>query len=187
MKLFDEYPELRDDMIILRRPQEEDADVLLKMCNNERICRYLPTFLEEQKYEDKREAIRKMYFDSFLNKRAIHLGIYLSEGNIDNNSFAGIFEIYDFDEKKGDVSLGIRIDEGFWDKGLATRVIRLVLDYLNNCEGIKTASAHIMPDNKASAAIAVKLGFIRIEAGREEDWGFGENIFVDKYIYYFDR
>ena len=177
MKLFDDYPFLEDEFILLKRPGEDSAEALDMMTRNEKVYRFLPTFLHELQYEDKREAIRTMYDDCFLKHISIHLGIYLKE----DDSFVGLVELYNLDEEKKDVLLGIRIDEAFWNRGLAKRSLGLTLSCLKECENVKTVSVHIMTENKASLAVVEKLGFVKTEEKRLEDWGFEEKIPAEKY------
>ena len=59
MKLFDEIPLLDDGYLSIRRIEEKDAEVLEEMSKNSNVRAYLPTFLFEYRFEDKREAVSK--------------------------------------------------------------------------------------------------------------------------------
>ena len=77
MKLFEEYPDLTGERIRIRHMAAEDAPALQRLAENRNVYRYLPTFLYEQKYEDKAEVIARMDEECFRTKDAILLGIYL--------------------------------------------------------------------------------------------------------------
>jgi len=77
MKLFDEYPYIETDTVVLKKMSAADADALSDMVKNEQLYRYLPTFLYEQKYEDIREMLAKMDEECFLPKESLLLGIYV--------------------------------------------------------------------------------------------------------------
>ena len=80
IKLFDEYPELENDRILLRRLTDADADALGAFTGNERVYRTLPTFLYERKYPDPHEVIRRMHEECFLTKESLILGLFLKSG-----------------------------------------------------------------------------------------------------------
>ncbi len=48
MELFESYPVLEDDTIVIRRMSDRDAPRLAAIACNSRIYRFLPTFLYEQ-------------------------------------------------------------------------------------------------------------------------------------------
>ena len=93
-KLFDEIPFLENDKIILKRMEDSDAPELERMTRSDRVYRYLPTFLYEQKYDDKRYVIRQFYEDCFPNQEGIFLGIYWKEDS--EIIFCGIAEFLRF-------------------------------------------------------------------------------------------
>ena len=51
-RLFDSYPLLEDDLLIIRKMTESDATELQKLVTDKDVYKYLPTFLFEQKYPD---------------------------------------------------------------------------------------------------------------------------------------
>ena len=53
MKLFEEYPYIEDERIVLKKMTLDDADALAEFAGTEKVYRYLPTFLYEQKYQDR--------------------------------------------------------------------------------------------------------------------------------------
>ena len=51
-KLFDEIPRIENDRILLRRLAKDDIPCLNQMTSDEKVYRYLPTFLFEKQYDD---------------------------------------------------------------------------------------------------------------------------------------
>ena len=180
MKLFEEYPDLSDDMIRIRKMRESDAEALRAFTSNERIYRYLPSFLYELKYEDKRDVIARMDEECFAPKESILMGVYLHS---DPERLVGIAEIYNYEEKKSKASVGCRLDESVWGRGIATRVLHLLRDYLTGPVGLETITAHIIRDNTASAHAAMKSGFLCKYPDLYGDWGLGEMVHTDKYVF----
>ena len=180
IKLFSEYPYLEDDLIILHRMSPEDAAALEKFTHDKRIYRYLPTFLYEQRYDDKAEVIARMDDECLMSGEGILLGIY---PKADPEAFSGIAEIYGYEEARSKASVGCRLSPEYWGKGIATAAVGLLRDYLVNEVGLKTVTAHIMKENQASARTVLKNGFVLRYGDILEDWGFDELNLTDKYVF----
>ena len=179
-ELFETYPVLENERIILRKMTETDADALGELAGNAKVYQYLPTFLFEQKYADPREVIARMDAECFDTKESILLGIYLKE---ESDRFTGIAEIYNYEPKKAKASIGCRLDDRYWGKGIATQTIHLLRDYLAQQIGLRTITAHIMCENKASAHACMKNGFLNKYPDLYGDWGFPQLSHTDKYVY----
>ena len=124
--LFNEYPVLEDDMIVIRRMTDEDADALADMCAQKEVYRYVPTFLYEQKYEDKHEVIAKMNEECFDTKESLLLGVYLKE----TGEFTGIAEFYAYEPERRKVSMGLRLKQEYWGRKIAQHAESLMIRYL---------------------------------------------------------
>ena len=180
MKLFDEIPYLENDSLIIRPLTVKDADAVCEIADNENVYRYLPTFLFEQKYEDKAYMIERLVPESFAVKDSIILGICLRE----NPQYViGLAEIYNYDEQKEKASVGCRLNENYWYKGIAGKSTVMLMDYLFEKTDVRKITAHVMEDNKPSQRALEKLGFERRWEGLCEDWGRGEPVRVCKYMY----
>ena len=59
-ELFEEYPYLEGENLILRKLNMSDADALAELTSRKKVYETLPTFLYELKYPDKRKAIALM-------------------------------------------------------------------------------------------------------------------------------
>jgi len=179
VKLFEEYPYLEDERLILKKMGTEDAEALTEFTHNEKVYKYLPTFLYEQKYDSASEVLAKMDEECFDTGESIIMGIYYKP---ENCRFIGIAEIYSYDEVKAKASIGCRISDAWWGKGIATDVIKLLKDYLLSTD-VKTITGHIMTQNKASAGAAKRNGLICKYPDTYGDWGFDELTNADKYVF----
>ncbi len=56
-------------------------------------------------------------------------------------------------------------------------------DYLMNQVKVRTITAHVMPENRASAKALVNNGFINLYSSVPEDWGFPGPTPTDKYVF----
>ena len=180
MDLFDKYPRLENDRLIIRKMNEEDAEALAELTSRETVYRTVPEFLYELKYEDKSDVIANMDRECFETREGILLGIYMRRRP---DHLIGIAEFYNYEEKKGKASIGCRLHDDYWDKGIATDVAVLMRDYLTECIGLSTVTSHVLRINAGSSAVMKKAGFVNKYPGLYEDWGFGELMLTDKYVF----
>lgn len=176
--LFTEWPYMEDEMIAIHQMSDTDADALLKMCNETEVYRYVPMFLFEQKYENKHEVIAKIQEECFDTKESILMGVYLKE----TGEFTGIAEFYAYEEGRRKVSIGLRLMQEYWGRGIAKHAEALMIRYLLHEADIRIITGHIMQENKASAAAALRSGFEKRYTGIYEDWGFEQPVLIDKYV-----
>ena len=174
VKLFSEIKYIEGDGVIMRRLTMEDKDALYRMTRNPKVYRYLPDFLFEKKYEDTGYVIDHLYDECI--KESLILGIE-SDGE-----FCGLTELYGYREEAGKISVGCRLAQEYWGRGIVTKVLKALADYLFDKEGIRIITASAMPENKASARALKKSGFVLEERGALEDWGFGKPTPADKWI-----
>ncbi|MBR6407652.1 MAG: GNAT family N-acetyltransferase [Clostridia bacterium] len=177
-KPFDTIPYLESERIILKKIERSDAGALDELRKSPGVYKYLPTFLFERKCRDIYYVIEQMYGECFENRESIHLGIFLRDGI----TFCGIGEMYGYREEIRKISMGYRLLERFWGKGIATEAVGLMVDYLYNRTDTGIITASTMTENKASANVLKKNGFIMTVSGAEEDWGFDGPTIADKWF-----
>ena len=173
-KLFSEIPFIQNDRLTLKRLTEADADALQEMVSSDVVYKYLPTFLFERKYDDIDEVIRHLYDECW--KESIILGIFCDE------KFCGLAEMYGFRDEYHKISVGYRLSERFWGRGIATEALSMMVDYLYRETDIEIITASTMVENIASACVLKKNGFELVVHGVEEDWGYDTPTVVDKWI-----
>ena len=183
MKLFEDYPVLYDGHITIKQMTIDDAADLSEMTRKKNVYRYLPEFLYELKYDDIYTVLDRMHEECFLTKQNLLLGIYPDSAG---GRFAGIAEVYNYQEDLGKVSIGSRLKEKYWGQGIASRTVSLLKKYLADA-GIKIITAHAMQENKTSEAVLKKNGFLLAEKGLAEDWGPGKQVVADKYVFKFNE
>lgn len=180
MKLFDEYPVLKNERVIMRKMRQEDAEALAELTSREAVYRTVPSFLYELRYEDKHDVIENMDRECFGPKESMLLGVYLTD---EPEHLIGIAEFYNYDEKKNKASIGCRLHDACWGRGIATDAAVLMRDYLTKTIGLETVTSHVLRENQGSAAVMEKAGFLNKYPDIYEDWGFGELKLTDKYVY----
>ncbi|MDO4805457.1 MAG: GNAT family N-acetyltransferase [Lachnospiraceae bacterium] len=205
-QLFSEIPFIEGKDLSLREVSPDDASSLKELVDNLAVYRYLPTYLFEKKYDDVSYVIRHLYDECM--KESIILGIYLQENKVvseeeephgqicrdlvnsgmstsetsSGGCFCGLIELYSYRKHIHKVSLGYRLLERFWGRGIATEAVNLMTDYLFNETDIRIITASTMMENKASAKVLRKNRFDRIASGIPEDWGYSTLTVTDKWI-----
>lgn len=178
MKLFDEIPCLENDTVVLKQITDTDADELKRMTVDDDVYRYLPTFLFERKYDDIHKVIAELYRDLFRKKESLILGIFPNG----SGHLCGLAEFYGYKEILNKTCIGYRLDQSWWNKGIASQTVSFMVDYLYSNVGIEIITASTMPENKASARVLEKNGFIRTAASVPEDWGYEQPTVADKWF-----
>ena len=179
MALFDEMPRIEGERLVLREMVLADAGALEELCADEAVWRYLPTFLYELRFADKREAIERLRELQFDTREAILLAV-APRG--DEARMMGIAEVYAYEERRPKASIGCRLLERHWGHGVGTEVARLLKGYLLR-EGVRTITSHVMAANRGSARAMEKAGLTLLYPGCWEDWGHDEPVLVDKWVY----
>ena len=178
-QLFADIPRIEGERVTLRQLVDTDAPELEELASNDNIYRYEPGCLFERQYDDMHEMLRDLYGEHFLAKESLILGIELNgEDNI-----CGLVEFYDYREDLHAVSVGYRLLERYWGRGIATDTLRLVVDYLVNETDIDTIAAQTMSENTASAHVLEKVGFVHTAHDVEDDWDRAEPTIVNKWFY----
>ena len=121
-KLFSELPVLRGERVVLRPLERRDAPGLRALVDSPAVYRYLPTFLFEKQYADVGYVIDHLY-DECL-KESIILGIFMEGG------FCGLAEFYGHRPSIYKISVGYRLLEACWGKGIATEALGAMVRYL---------------------------------------------------------
>jgi len=188
-KLFSEIPHLVGNRIELRKLEPADAEALKELTEDPKVYRYEPTFLFERKYDDMLTVIERLYDECW--EESIILGIFLREEKQSADpafcgdtasSFCGLAEMYGFRDNLHKVSVGYRLVQRCWGRGIATETLKLMVDYLCNETDIEIITASTMIENQTSANVLKKNGFTLVVHAVDEDWGYPVPTVTDKWI-----
>ena len=172
--LFPEPPFLNGPDLCLKPLTLSDAYDLRRLTRQEAVYRYLPTFLFEKKYDDPIKVIRCLYDEGLAD--SLILGIHREK------RFCGLLEVYSYRKPIHKASIGYRLLQEEWGKGIATESLRMMVDELLAVRGIEIITASTMLQNQASAHVLQKNGFSLVSHIVSEDWGFPEPTLTDKWI-----
>ena len=150
------------------------ADGMRELVSSVSVYQYLPTFLFEKKYNDVGYVISLLY-DECIEESLI-LGVF------SGGEFCGLAEMYGYREELHKISVGYRLLERFWGKGIATEALGLMVSYLYGQTDMEIITASTMVENKASAKVLIKNGFELVVHATDEDWGYERPTPADKWI-----
>lgn len=180
-QLFETFPYLKSEMLIIRKMTEDDVVALSEITNNDHVYRYIPPFLYKKSRGNLLAAIRNMGGRDFEKKKAIIAGIYLQT---EPERLVGLVEIFDCKQRISQVTIGYRINENYWHKGIATETIRLLIIYLCDNIGVQVLKAFVMPDNVYSQKALMKNGFAKEPVGTIGfNWGGCESVSLNVFSY----
>ena len=77
--------------------------------------------------------------------------------------------MYGYRDEMHKISVGCRISEPFWYKGIAAEAVGLLVRYLYDETDIEIITASTMVVNKAAAEVLRKNGFTLVSSGVYED------------------
>lgn len=172
-ELFPFPPVLAGDGLCLRPLTLSDIQGLQKLTQEEAVYRYLPTFLFEKKY-DPAEVIRRLYEEGLESSLIL--------GAFSGDRFCGLAEIYGYRAPIRKASVGYRLLQEEWGKGIATEALGIMIRELLENRGIEIITASTMIENRASAHVLEKNGFTLVNHAVDEDWGYAEPTPADKWI-----
>lgn len=172
--LFSTLPTLSGARLTLRPLVPSDAPALSELTDNPRVYRYLPTFLFEKKYPDAKTVIARLYTECI--KDSVILGVF------EGDSFLGLAEFCGYRAPIRKISVGYRLIERAWGRGIATETLGVMIDYLYNDTDIEIVTASTMCENAASAGVLRKNGFSLVVHDVGEDWGYPSPTPTDKWI-----
>ncbi len=173
-KLFPEIPCLHGERIVLKALTRKDAPALRELTESENVYRCLPTFLFEKRYKDINTVIDRLYTECLDD--SLILGVFTDGG------FCGLAELYGYRENIAKISIGYRLLEAYWGRGLASETVRVLTDHLYSNTNIGIITAGTMLENAASARVLIKNGFELVAHASPEDWGYPEPTPSDKWI-----
>lgn len=180
-KLFEIFPYLENDKVIIKKMELNDVEALSEISNNDNVYRFISPFLYKKSDKVLETAIKNLGKRDFEKKKQIIAGIYLKDNP---NRLVGLAEMFDYKKRENRITIGYRVNEDYWNNKIASNTLKLMVDYLVNEIGITTLNAFVMPKNFYSSKILLNNGFVKEDYTlQEKNWGDQEIVSVDVYTY----
>lgn len=167
---------IENDRLLIHGLRESDLHGLKALRCDPLVYRYEPTFLAELQGTPE-EALSKISRMDLSRDRQCILGVYEKQ---DPSVLTGLAELYDYKPSGLVISIGYRFLSKYWGKGIGTGCTSALLDHIQSKTEVKLVTAHVLPDNIASARCLLKNGFEYLLT-KEEDWGYDQLSTADVY------
>ncbi|MCP4418303.1 MAG: GNAT family N-acetyltransferase [Chloroflexi bacterium] len=149
------FPQLETERLILRefRLDAADQEATFDLFSDSRVTRFYnaTTFTRPEQAK----AMVKRRYDGFWQGRAIRWAITLKE----KDDLIGSCGFNSWDKKKKLGELGYELARPFWNQGIMTEAVKVVIAYGFATLALKRIEAWIMPQNRSSANLLIKVGF----------------------------
>jgi RimJ/RimL family protein N-acetyltransferase len=141
-----------DDSLFLRRFRQDDRDTLVKLADNAKVSQYL-TDRFPNPYT---HTAADIWIDKVSSEQEPHNFLIEWQGE-----FVGGIGLSPFDDVyRQTAEIGYWLGEPYWGNGLATKAVALMLNHtFSNLQYIRI-QAGVFAENKSSARVLEKNGFI---------------------------
>ncbi|MTI49938.1 GNAT family N-acetyltransferase [Sporosalibacterium faouarense] len=153
--LFSSYPVITSNEIVLKEIEVEDLNDFYEIHNSELIYKYIPG--KARKNIKSVENMIGHYKRDFNKKKMIFLGIYIT---IPEKKLIGIAEIFDINKKINMITIGYRLNENYWGKGIATKVVKMITGYMFEKIRVNRIQAFVMAENVRSKEVLKRNEFV---------------------------
>jgi RimJ/RimL family protein N-acetyltransferase/predicted N-acetyltransferase YhbS len=154
-----------DEGFDLRLFQPADAEGLYALIagNRAHLDAWMRWSARVQTFEDSQAFIQRAA-EHYASGSGFHAGLWLSD------QFVGGFAVRDINRDSSNAEIGYWLGAEFVGQGLVTRACRAVIDQLFAQEHLHRIEIRAATDNRASRAVAERLGFTFEGVLRESEW-----------------
>jgi len=172
---FDTFPLLVTERLTLRRITKEDAFRTFKLRSNLDAMRYIARPIANTINDAL--ALHKKWDDGLKTNSSIMWGICLEN----DPELIGNIGFHKIDKENYRAEIGYMLFPEFWNQGIMSETMAIVLDYGFKQMGLHSIEAHIDPENKQSSSLLAKFNFQKEGYFKENFFFNGE--FLDTEIY----
>jgi len=162
--------------VVLRAVEPEDIDVLYKWENDMTLWTVSETLKPFSRHQLK-QYISGINLDIYEAKE-LKLMIETEE---DSPQIIGMIDLFDFDPYHNRAGVGIILHKPYEGKGLASKALRLFIDYCFNTLGIHQLYCSVIYDNQRSQKLFESNGFVK--TGIRQKWRKRGREYVDEFFY----
>ncbi|QYR22422.1 GNAT family N-acetyltransferase [Paenibacillus sp. sptzw28] len=154
--LFDQFPTLQSDSLLLRKMVETDTDAFFDMISNTELYKYNAGIPKKNK-----KIVPAMFGHigrDFKKQKIIRWGVCKLESP---EVVIGVMEAFGFNSAINVAGIGFYFNQSCWNQGIATEAVRVVVDFLLTQAGMNRVWAEVMVNNEASKRVLLKNGFTK--------------------------
>lgn len=174
-KIFNEFPVLKTNSLMLRRLTEDDADGIYNFYSDLVALKYVPRNM----FTEQSEAIEKIkFFNNLFDEKK---GIWWAISFKDKPALIGIAGFFEIEKEANRAEIGYGFLPSTWGKGIGSEVVKALTDFGMNEIKLHKIYAFINPENVSSIKIVGKFGYIR--EGLFKDHDFARDKYFDTAVY----
>ena len=166
--IFESFPELNTQRLLLRQLTQEDDKSLLEVLSNEVTCEYLIHNTVNDIVNIKRMITGMQRF--FDEKQRIRWGIAQKQ----DHSLIGHCGFFDIDKSNCCAEISYCLKYGLWGQGIMTEAVDAMLKFGFEDYGLNRIAAKVMKGNIGSVKVLQKLGFVQEGILRESLYKNGQ-------------
>ena len=176
MSNLQDFPVLETKRLRLREITDEDADAIFQYLSDEEVIRYL-----EGNTENIEEARGYVSWcrETCKSKTDIRWGIELK----DQRKLIGDCGLGHIDDPHRPTELGYMLAKAYWNQGYMTEAVAAILQFGFKELNLHRVQAWTHHDNKASAQILRRQGFIHEGRLREYVFIWHQGVYIDAEMY----
>ncbi len=152
------------ERIILRRLRFSDVNDIYRNLREREVVRWTLNLPWPYKKDDAVRFIRSAHYE-IKRRKGFAFGIVLKE----EKCLIGIVSLMNPDWKNKNAECGYWLGKNYWNRGLATEAVGLVLGFAFEELGLHRVYAKLFEKNTASLRVLKKNGF-RMEGALREAW-----------------
>ena len=175
--IFDQFPVLKSDEIILKKIEDCHIDGVFEIYDNDTVFEYCGILPKHNK-----DTVKNMigHFQRDYTKRSsVKWGIFSPS---QPDQLLGIIEALDFNQKVNAVTIGYYLAEAHWGKGIAAEAVKRLVRFLFVEASVNRIQAEVMPLNEKSKKVLLINGFIKEGTLRQATLWSGKGI-IDIELY----
>lgn len=153
-KLFNRFPELVSQDLILRKITTKHLEDLYEICSNDNLYTYRPS--QAKKNYALVYNLISQYQRDYEKQKSMVIGIYLRSAG---EKLVGFVEVYNFDKIVNMANIGYVLNEDYWGQGIASRAVHMVISYLFKVGGLNRIQAYVLKENISSRHVLLRNHF----------------------------
>ena len=167
-QVFESFPELNTQRLILRQITGEDDKSLFEVLSDEDTCEYLThNAVNDIEFIKRMIPGMQMFFDE---KQRIRWGIAQKQ----DNSIIGHCGFFDIDRSNCCAEISYCLKNGLWGQGIMTEALDAMLKFGFEDYGLNRIVAKVIIGNVRSIKVMQKLGFVQEGILRESLYKNGQ-------------
>jgi ribosomal-protein-alanine N-acetyltransferase len=170
-KVFEPFPILETERIILRQIKEDDIPGIFRFYSGSDTLNYIARDL----FTKKEQAIEKVniFQKNYEEKKAI----WWTFTQIPKDEFIGFGGLFEISKESNKAEIGYGLLPEYWGNGIMSEVVKKLIDFGFNEMKLHKIYGRITPGHNASIRVLEKFGFKK--EGEFKDDEFAQNKYFD--------